>query len=301
MLKKLFGYFKREMKLTKEYYQSQEPPNTTQATADQIETKYQGNLSFADKERILVQRISPEDMAQFDKMPYRLDFPIHKLIEEHAHPFAYMNLIGHNVAAAKNSLEEMNARIHSDSYSSSVIPRLSIPIEDIVFTPSSEHGYTKLICTPYTFEGEISQFPLTLSFMTDLTERIDTPLKDTTHGSIYYNKEGNIAKADIYFWRRNEGFFFYYETLNQSFLLSKVEYTDVSVPYRPPTQIYKDEYWVKLESMRKKELEDFEWVKENIPAKCPKSISGYRRMKHSNSKNFQALAIAAKGLGRDIT
>ena len=259
-----------------------------------------GNLSFSDKERILVQRVTTEDMVQFGKMPYYLNCPVHKSIRAHAHPFAYMNLVGRNVTAAKNSLDEMNNRIHFDSSLSPVIPSLSIPVEDIVFTPSSEHGYTKLICTPYTFEGETSQFPLTLSFMTNLTEPMDTPLKDTTHGSLYYNKEGNVAKADIYFWRRNEGFFFYYETLNQSFLLSKVEYTDASVPYRPPTQIYRDEYWVKLESMRKKELEDFEWVKENIPAKCPKSISGYRRMKHSNSKNFQALAIAAKGLGRDI-
>ena len=57
---------------------------------------------------------------------------------------------------------------------------------------------------------------------------------------------------------------------------------------------------IEAEIRRGKELKDFQWVQANIPDKCPKSISSYRRMKTQNTKNYQFLKQAAAKLGRDI-
>ena len=170
-------------------------------------------LSFPEKERIMVERITTKDMVQFDGMPYQLNAPIHKLVEKHAHHFAYIDLNRANIAIAKAELNRINARIAADSALAPMIPRsLSIPVDSIVFAPSKETGYTRIICTPYTFDGEISEYPISLIFMTDLHGQ-----RNSTHGTLFYTPDGEIGKADIYFWRDNEGFFFYYEILNQSF------------------------------------------------------------------------------------
>lgn len=42
---------------------------------------------------------------------------------------------------------------------------------------------------------------------------------------------------------------------------------------------------------------DYDWVWENLPDIAPKSLSGYVRMKNTNSKNFQKLQSAAKEKG----
>lgn len=290
MLKKFLGYFKKEMDLNKEYNQS-----SSSEHYESILTS-NGKLSFAEKERIMVQRVTTEDMVQFESMPYQLNDPVHKLIEEHTHPFAYINLSKANISIAKAELNKINARIAADSTLAPMIPcSLRIPLDSIVFAPSKERGYTRIICTPYTFDGEISKYPISLVFMTNLYEQADT-----THGTLFYNQDGDIAKADIYFWRGNEGFFFYYETLNRSFVLSKVELSRPSSVYQPNVILYKDQYWIDLEATRKKEACDFEWLQAHIPDKCPKSVAGFRRMKHSKTANYQKLVARAKELGRII-
>lgn len=45
---------------------------------------------------------------------------------------------------------------------------------------------------------------------------------------------------------------------------------------------------------------DYDWLWEFLPEICPKSFSGYMRMKNSNSKNYQKIVEAAKKLGRNI-
>ena len=57
---------------------------------------------------------------------------------------------------------------------------------------------------------------------------------------------------------------------------------------------------IEAEAQRGKELRDFQWLQENIPEKCPKSISSYRRMKTQNTKNYQALQVLAAKNGRSI-
>lgn len=50
-----------------------------------------------------------------------------------------------------------------------------------------------------------------------------------------------------------------------------------------------------------KDRENFNWCYENLEDLCPKSFSGYRRMKNSNSANFQKLCAAAAEKGRNIS
>lgn len=42
------------------------------------------------------------------------------------------------------------------------------------------------------------------------------------------------------------------------------------------------------------------WLQENFPDKAPKNVTGYRRMKTQNTKNYQALKQLAAEIGRDI-
>lgn len=278
----IFDFFKRA--------QSHEPPPTAEHGSDPQK------LTYAEKERILARRVTTKDIAQFIDMPFYLDCPVHLMDEPYGHAFAYMNLNEKNISVAKAELEQINARISADSRLSFRIPNgLSIPVEDLVFVPSSEHGYTRLICTPYTFEGKISDIPLSLLFMTELHEK-----ENSTHGTLHYGPDGQIAKANIYFWRGYKGHFFTYETLEQSLVLSKVELTTISRTCHSSKVVYQDQYWTTLELAREKEALDFKWLQTNLSGKCPKSVGGFRQMKHANSKNFQALVAEAAKHGRDI-
>lgn len=46
--------------------------------------------------------------------------------------------------------------------------------------------------------------------------------------------------------------------------------------------------------------EKFKWIQENLPDICPKSISGFRRMRSMNTSNYQRLVSAAKSMGYDL-
>ena len=66
-------------------------------------------------------------------------------------------------------------------------------------------------------------------------------------------------------------------------------------------ELYK-EYKVQRDAEHQKALfrADYDWLWEFLPDMCPKSFSGYMRMKNSNSKNYQKIVAEALKLGRDI-
>lgn len=55
----------------------------------------------------------------------------------------------------------------------------------------------------------------------------------------------------------------------------------------------------RMESAHNKEM--YYLLKEKMPDKMPKSLSGFTRMKNANSKNYQTIVQAAKEIGIDIT
>ena len=245
-------------------------------------------LTYTEKELLAVQRTTQDDVQQLKGFPYSWNRSIEKFIKPNGHPFVYMDIVGNNIAIAKSELEKVNCFIDRDKSLCKKIPAsLKIPTSDIVFSRSNDKGYTRLICSPVTYDGKSAKLPLSLSFMTDL-ER-----KDTTHGDVYYNTEGKIQKADLYFWRRGNGYFLFYDTYEGEFVLARIEDANRTI-------VYKGKPLVDHEANLARTEKDYEWLQANIPDKCPKSISGYRRMKSQNTKNFQILKDLAAGLGRQI-
>lgn len=159
-----------------------------------ITLKSTQKLSYVDKERIMVERVTTSDMLQFTMLPYDLNCPVHKFIPEGGHPFAYMNLNKTNQTVAREELAKINEHIlRAQNRIPSLTPDTFLQIDKIVFKKYSPyHGYTRLICTPYTFTGKIAKYPLSLSFMTKLES---CPYEAT--GDLFYGKDGNIQKATV--------------------------------------------------------------------------------------------------------
>lgn len=246
------------------------------------------NLSYSDKEQIIVSRISTEDMRRFDSIPYIWNTEVKKFFSPNGHPFAYIDLLGPNIDIAKQDLEKMNSYITSVStLSQAITKRISIPINKIVFAPQKHCGYTRLICTPYTIDGAPSPYPVSLSFMTDLSN--DTV---STHGDLFYGQDGTIRKAEVFCWRTNGSHFYYFASVDDCLVLERFE-RDGVVAYKAPHILAK-------EATRAQEEKDFVWLETNLPEKCPKSLSGFRRMKNQNTKNYQLLKQLAAELGREI-
>lgn len=65
-------------------------------------------------------------------------------------------------------------------------------------------------------------------------------------------------------------------------------------------KISADDDIIKFEAQRGINKRDYKWIQDNLPEICPKSYSGYMRMKKSNSKNYQKIVAEAKKLGRII-
>ena len=51
---------------------------------------------------------------------------------------------------------------------------------------------------------------------------------------------------------------------------------------------------------KKQDMQTLQWLQENLPSIAPKSLSGFRRMRTTNSKNYQKLVEEARELGMEI-
>lgn len=204
------GFLKKEIELNKKYYES-------------LGKHEDAELSFSDKETIMTQRVTTEDMLQFTSMPYQLNCQIKKHIQSGSHPFAYMDLDEFNQSVAKKELLRLGEYIKKDI---SFSPRFSLDVSKIEFEEyDSRYGYTRLMCTPHTFTGKISKFPLSLFFMSRMDIHSFQEL-----GNVFYLKDGNIGKAEIYIWRRKslskpgEGRGFHFKIVDGNLALYKSEY-----------------------------------------------------------------------------
>ena len=183
-------------------------------------------LTTVDKERIMVRRVTTRDMVQFTSMPYHLDCVVKKHDTPRSHPFAYIELDSKNIAVAELELEILNKHLSVAHQICKKVPKgISIPVKDIVYRPSKYYGCTRLICTPHTFTGRVSKYPLSLQFTTDMSK---TGL-NTTHGEIFYGQNGTIQKAVVYCWRNHKGYFFYFKIENSTLVLSKIERVNTTV------------------------------------------------------------------------
>lgn len=51
---------------------------------------------------------------------------------------------------------------------------------------------------------------------------------------------------------------------------------------------------------KRQDMQALQWLQENLPSIAPKSLSGFRRMRATNSKNYQKIVEEARKLGREI-
>ena len=173
-------------------------------------------IDWREKEIITVQNITTDDMKELN-MPFICNTEVKKYIHEDNHPFAYMEILGENVSVVKSEIKKMNSIIKENIKDYPSIPQnLSIPASSLVYQ-SPNYGYTRIMCTPKTYEGNQSTYPLTLYFCTDLSKR-----GNTTHGELTYGQDGCIQKATVVFWRNNNQF-----VLNFKMIDGKLTFTDM--------------------------------------------------------------------------
>lgn len=199
-------------------------------------------MTLAEKEQIMVKRVLAKDMAQFPEIPYQLNSPIKKVLAKNAHPFAYIDLNQYNQDIAKREISMVN-RILLDAIPH--IPLLSkkflIKVEELAFQKYSPgYGYTRIMCTPYTFSGKIAKYPLFLSFMSRADRR-----SYFTHGELYYGKNGKVLKGSVVVNRESIPFKnsvmwdFSFKTVQNILTLAEAKSSLRPDKYGRPTTVYK--------------------------------------------------------------
>lgn len=267
-----------------------------------VEEKKKQPLSYAEKERILVQRITARDMLQFTDMPYNLNCPIKKHIEPNSHALAYMDLIPENIAVAKAELQKLNVVIDCVRDKMPIIPKWArIDISRIAFQNYDQmYGYTHLICTPLTFTGKTQKIPLSLSFVSSRTQ---SGLGYEVNGEIRYFSSGKIASATVNCWYRHswekssDGWQYILYEDNGNLSMHEILSTVKPDQYGRPSPIYKCPELLEEEQLREQDYIAYDWIQKNLPELCPKSASAFRGMKTKNSKNYQRIVEEAKKLG----
>lgn len=215
-----------------DFFKRKEPQVTTsvveQSRAEQPQEK---KLTYVEKELIMVNRITAQDMLQFDMLPYSFDCLIKKHIKEGSHPYAYIELNKQNQEIAKSDLSRINQYIvQAIDYIPKLTHAYEIQVDKIVFqrySQSGGYGYTIIVCTPYTFAGKISTHPFSLSF----SSRQD--VQDyTVHGELFYGRDGSIMKGSVNVWRRQNGYekpatgwLFSFKTIGHTLVLNQAKST----------------------------------------------------------------------------
>lgn len=253
--------------------------------AKNINPSSANKLTYAEKELLAVQRTTFADIQHLKGFPYSWNSPIKKFIKPNEHPFVYMDIVGENLTNAEAELTKINTCIERDKKLSSALRKLTcLPISEVIFKRHAESGYSRLILGPITYDGKPSKYPVTLFFMTD-------PWSSNYSGSIFYGQDGTIQKAEIFIGHGS--YFLYYEAFEGDLVLVRAE--DAS-----RTIIYKGKFLLDHEASLARTEKDYEWLQNNLPENCPKSISSFRRMKTQNTKNYQALKQLAAEKGREI-
>lgn len=62
-----------------------------------------------------------------------------------------------------------------------------------------------------------------------------------------------------------------------------------------------EEHMIENAKLWRQDMETLEWLKKYLPQICPKSISGFRRMRTTHSKNYQKLVAEAAKLGKKLS
>lgn len=107
----------------------------------------------------------------------------------------------------------------------------------------------------------------------------------------------SIGKHDLA-WKQEEKVDEHFKKVGFYAKLTKKDFSDTSSFLAWKENVEKSE----LERLRKRTIRhEYYWIQEKLPSLCPKSLSGYSRMKNSNSKNYQKLVEEAAKLGKHLS
>ena len=67
-----------------------------------------------------------------------------------------------------------------------------------------------------------------------------------------------------------------------------------------PQKKMRDDSMIDREYQKWLDAKTLDWLRENFPDKCPKNVTGFRRMRTQNTKNYQLLKQLAAKRGREI-
>lgn len=158
----------------------------------------QSSSTDIDPEVLMVKSITTEDMLQFKDMPYDMNCPVLKFIKKGGHPFAYMDLTSKNKDIVREELKKVNSVLRESARVFGISRAPQIPIPKVCLEEYSNlYGYTRIMCHPYTPTRKIAKYPVSLFFCT----RLDN-FNSSTHGNIFYGKNGNVLKGEIYFSKK---------------------------------------------------------------------------------------------------
>lgn len=195
-----------------------EKKEVTKKTTVKKKAEEKPKLSNSEKERLIVKRVTIEDMIPFDGMPYIWNTQIKKFVSDRYRPCAWMDVVGENLDVVKKEIEKINNTIKRDLKEYPQLPQnLKIDFRKLVFS-HKELGYTKIICTPKTFTGKSSTYPFYLYFTTD-PKNYDI----STSGELTYGADGEIKKAHIVFWNNHQHVFLNYKIIDGVLTLAKIE------------------------------------------------------------------------------
>lgn len=196
-------------------------PQNSESSLAAAKATCESELTEHTKKEIMVRRVSIQDMEQFTLLPFTWNSDIKKVTGPRIQPYAFMDITGSNIYAACLALEDLNGLLlDANKYIYPAWRIISIPVDEIDFTPAEGKSYSKIICTPHTFTGRISKYPVSLLFMT--AHGIDV---DSTHGELFYDKNGTVRKAEVICWRRHRCFCFYYKTIEGQLVLERIDAT----------------------------------------------------------------------------
>ena len=252
MFKKIVNFFRKEIQLNKEYYQSLEPPKPASNLRDEIELEYQASTFSASE-------------------PIFLEDKVTKEIYDNARRFETDLVIMSAHGASCPDCAKYQGRVFSLTGADKLFPKLpsGISLYEGVH-PGCGHTFSTYI------------------------HGVNDPMLEYTL-SIQNNVKPQYRKNIVTFSNRP----FEDDRLPED--IAKAEEYNAKLREDKMRQLYFEAHRSEIEARWATDKRDYKWLQNNLPGICPKSYSGYKRMKIGNTQNYQKLVARAKEMGLDIS
>ena len=259
MFEKIVNYIKKEIRLTKEYYQGLNTPEPSPSD-DEIETTYQGITYSAPK---------PITQEEYDSLVI-VESAIADQIFEDAGRFGTDLVIMSAHGASCPDCAKYQGRVFSLTGNDKLFPKLPAHISlSQGIHPGCGHTFST-----YIHGVTDPMLEYTLFFQDNVAPRYKKNIVAFSNRPFIDDRLPETVKnAEDYMVKRQA---------------------------ERDRQLYYEAHMIEIEAQRGIDKRDYKWLQENLPDICPKSYSGYKRMKNGNTKNYQKIVLKAKEMGRDI-